>query len=868
MQKLLTLTLLCFTGMHILTAQSSPLDKSITMEPGTYTIEQVLKDISAASDFSFSYSPDQVPLDQRVRIADTEQTVAQVLTSIFKDTNIDYRARGNVVILKKKPGPKANRITLSGKVTDQNSGEPLIGAYVKVADRPYGAVTNPYGFYSLTIPAGDYGLWYSYLGYQSATYRLSLKKDTRLNVELADSLMTLEDVTVTSDPQKNILNPQLGVNNLESQTFSNIAYLFGEVDIISGIRLLPGVSTVGEGASGFNVRGGGIDQNLILLDEAPVYNSAHYFGLFSIFNPDVVKDVKLYKSSLPANYGGAVASVFDVRQKEGNNKKFRLKGGVGIPAVRLTAEGPLIKDRSSFLVGFRSTFVDLSSFTFNDGTLENSEAGFEDFNAKVNYSLNEKNTLYLSAYLGRDEIAMDDGENLQWGNSSATLRWNRILNQRLFANFTGVFSRYDFRVKQLAGGSPLEIAAKISDYHLKADYYYYLSPRHQLDFGGSIVWHDFEPGRYTWNNRTTELDQEQALEASLYVSDEFTLNPKTTLQLGLRYSAFFNVGPGEVFLYQSQLPITTNTIIDTVQYHNLELIKQYHNLEPRISLVHTLNATSSLKFTYNRSAQYTHLMSNTTTSMLTDLWKLSDSYLKPQIGNQIALGYFRNFDQNKIESSVELFYRRVNNVVDFKDGADLALNPAIETELLQGEGRAYGMELFVRKKAGRLTGWVGYTLSRSERRIKGRFPQETINSGSYYPSNYDRTHDFKWINSYQISKRWNLSANFVFSTGRPVTLPDGRYEFEGTIVPDFSSRNQQRVSNYHRLDLSAQLLGKNKKKKRWQGSLTFAIYNVYFHKNVFDYKFEQVPGDPYETRIVESSLIGNAIPSITYNFEF
>jgi len=803
-----------------------------------------------------------------VVISDTEQTVGQVLTNLFKDANIDFRVRGNVIILKKKPNPKENRVTLSGTVTDQNSGEPLIGAYVKVDDQPYGTITNPYGFYSLTLPAGEYDLWYSFLGYQSAEHRLSLVENKRLNVELADSLITLEDVTVTSDPQKNVINPQLGVNNLEGQSFSNIAYLFGEVDIISGIRLLPGVSTIGEGASGFNVRGGGIDQNLILLDEAPVYNSAHYFGLFSIFNPDVVKDVKLYKSSLPANYGGAVASVFDVRQKEGNNKKFRLKGGVGIPAVRLTAEGPLIKDRSSFLVGFRSTFVDLSSFTFSDGTLENSESGFTDFNLKVNYTLNQKNKLYLSAYVGRDEIAVDDGENLQWGNSSATLRWNRIVNQRLFANFTAVLSQYDFRIKQLAGGRPLETAAEISDYHLKADYYYYLSPRHQLDFGGSVIWHNFEPGRYTWNNSTTELDQEQALEASLYISDEFTFSPKTTLQLGLRYSSFFNVGPGDVFLYQPQLPRTTNTIIDTVQYDNLELIKHYHNLEPRISLVHTLNETSSLKFTYNRSAQYTHLMSNTTTSMLTDLWKLSDRYLKPQIGNQVAVGYFRNFDQNRIESSVELFYRRVNNVVDFKNGADLALNPAIETELLQGEGRAYGMELFVRKNTGRFTGWMGYTLSRTERRFQGRFPQETINSGNYYPANYDKTHDFKWINSYQLSKRWSLSANFVFSTGRPVTLPDGRYEFERTMVPDFSSRNQQRVSDYHRLDLSARLLGKNKKKRRWQGSLTFAVYNVYFHKNVFAYRFEQGATDRNETRVVESSLIRNAIPSITYNFEF
>ena len=744
----------------------------------------------------------------------------------------------------------------------------MIGVNIRVKGQRYGAVTNSYGFYSLSLPPDEYSLNYSYLGYQSIKKEVKLKEGLRLNVELPDSLITLEDLTIVSDPDKNVSSTEMGIDQLDAQSIKNIAHLFGEVDILSSIRLFPGVNTIGEGASGFNVRGGSIDQNLILLDEAPVYNSAHYFGLFSVFNPDVVKDVKLYKGGVPANFGGAVASVFDVRQKEGNNKKLHLKGGLGVPALRFTAEGPLIKNRSSFLIGLRSAFIDLSGVTFGDGTLETTQADFSDLNLKVNYTLNPKNKIYLSGYMGRDKNALENGDDLRWGNTTTTFRWNRIMNDRLFVNFTSIYSQYNFEITQLVAGNLFNTKATITDYHQKADFSYFLNPQHQLDFGVSAIWHDFNPGRYSINNTKVALEEEKALETGLYISDEYIINPKITLRYGLRYSRFANVGPRKVFVYEAGLPRSSNTITDTLRFKHGEAIKTYHTIEPRVSFRYALTNHSSLKFTYNRSAQYVHLMSNTTTALLTDIWKLSDRYTKPQRAHQFGLGYFRNFNQNKIESSIEVYYRNVQNLVDFKDGASLILNPALEASLLQGNGRAYGMEFFLRKRTGKFTGWIGYALARSERSIRGSFPEETINDGAYYPSNYDRTHDFKWVNSLQVSKRLTLSANFVYTSGRPITLPDGKYEFENTLVPDFSSRNQQRIPSYHRLDLSAHLVGKNKKKKRWQGSWTFALYNAYFRKNVFSMEFEPDANNRFKTNLNKVSLIRTAIPSVTYNFEF
>ncbi len=863
----IVLVLLACTTVN---AQESVLDRAVNIELQSGSLADFLKEIQKEASVSLSYSQNHIARYQDLQLSSNLGTVRAVLEHLLQETDLDYTVKGRIIIIKKKSRRKPRLATLNGTVREQQSGEVMIGAAIYIPKLQQGTTTNTYGFYSLSVPPGDFEVHYSYLGSKSEVRSISLRDSERLDVELSDSLIVLNTLEVVADPYRNVTNTETGVVTIDAKTLTEIPFLYGEKDVISGVRLLPGLTTVGEGASGFNVRGGDIDQNLLLLDEAPVYNSAHYYGLFSVFNPAAVKSMKLLKGGIPASYGGGSAAVFDIKQREGNTKKFKMTGGLGVPAIRLNLEGPLVKGRSSYLIATRSTFTNLSSLGI--ANFEDSEAGFSDLNVKLNYQLDPKNRLYLSGYLGDDTNEFNDtGNRLQWGNTTATLRWNHTFNHKLFANFTAVYSRYKYQVDLPGAINNLALRSKLLDYIVKADFNYYFRPGLTLDYGVNLVYHRFQPGTITTSSevnpdRSVALPSEKALEVAVYGSLRHQLTDRLKAEYGLRLSSFRNLGPQTVFQYQPGQSRSISTISDTLNFDDGETVKRYQSLEPRLALVYRLDKRRSLKFSYNFNRQYTHLISNSTAAQLTDLWKLSDTHIKPKVTNQFSMGYYWD-PHDDLEFSGEFFYRKFNHLLEYRDNADLVLNPQLETEVVDAAGKSYGMELFLRKTKGALTGWIAYTWSRSKRRTSGAISEDQINNGALFNANFDRPHDLKLLGSYRINHRWHLSASWQVSSGRPVSYPDGSFQFEGIQVPVFSQRNGQRLPAYHRLDISANLKGKNRKNRRWQGSWTFALYNVYGRSNPFSVVFNQNP-DGSGLRIDELSILDSPIPSVTYNFTF
>jgi len=867
-----------------LIGQSSKLDQTIRLDPGNRSIEVILKEIEQQTDLKFSYSSDLIPVQEVVLISSKVQSVAAVLDRIFEGLEVEYEVRGNLILLKKKEKEIVPvKFTVSGIVKEALTGEFLIGANVYIRELQIGVISNLYGFYSLTLPQSEYDINYSYIGFKPKPEKIKLNRNLTLDVHLEVDTSHLAEVVIIPEDEKdkNVTSTVMSAHRMEIKTFGKLPYLYGEVDVIRGIKFLPGVTSIGEGSVGFNVRGGGIDQNLILLDEAPLYNSSHYFGLVSVFNPSAIKSIQLYKGAIPVYYGGAVSSVLDVRQKEGNNKKFGGVGGISTVAARIMVEGPIVKEKASFLVAARTSLGDPTNISLPNTDFGELSAGFFDLNAKFNYTLNKKNKIYVSAYHGRDNQQFITNVENRWGNTAGTIRWNHIFSDRLFSNFTGVVSHYKYEIGNLEGASRDSWEADILNTNFRSDLTYFLNPRHRMDFGMNLLINKYEPGKFRPDslgvgNGAFDLQQENSVEPALYFSDEFRVDRRFTLNYGLRYSFFYNVGEGQVFTYQTGEPMSPETIIDTLNYKNGETIKSYHGPEPRISATYLLTPSSSVKLSYNRLKQYNHLITNTTYSLLTDIWKLSGPHIKPMVGNQIIAGYFRNFQNNRFEASVEAYYKTTQNVLDYKDGADLLLNQTIETELLQGHERAYGVEFLIRKPEGRFAGWASYSLSRAERMISGPSPEETINQGNWYPANHDRTHVFKINGVIQINKLWSFSGYFIYSSGRAISLPDGQFEYEDFIIPTFPDRNQDRLPSNHRLDLSATKMNKKikwkKRKQRYRirkkvGSWTFSLYNVYARENAFSVLFQEAEGST-EPGLVTLPILGTIIPSVTYNFQF
>tara|TARA_R110001592_G_scaffold127450_1_gene339199 strand:- start:14453 stop:16828 length:2376 start_codon:yes stop_codon:yes gene_type:complete len=768
--------------------------------------------------------------------------------------------------------------TYSGYVRDSKTGEELIGVNVVIPSLGEGTSTNLYGYYSLSLKPGIYEVSIQYIGYQTKTMKIDLNKDLKMNIELSENTTELDEVIVTAEKlDQNVSSVEMSVAQLDIKDVKKMPALLGEVDIIRSLTLLPGISTIGEASNGFNVRGGNTDQNLILLDEAPVYNSSHLFGFFSIFNADAVKDVKLYKGGIPSRYGGRLSSVVDVRQKDGNNKEFSGTGGIGLLSSRLLLEGPIQKDKSAFMVAARRSYADIFLALSSDPAISENTLYFYDLNTKLNYIISDKDRLYLSGYFGRDVFEINDLFGFDWGNTSASLRWNHLFSDKLFSNFTLVFTDYTYSLGTADDTEfNFRLQSTIQDYHFKNQYNYYINSKNEIEFGVEGIYYRMKPGQIT-GSVELELQREYAFEPSIYFSQELELGTRWTLQYGLRYSSFYNLGAQTVRSYSNPDLPNSEELIGSQEYKAGEIIEAYNGLEglePRFSANYRIDDERSLKASYNRTRQYIHLISNTSTPTPVDLYRPAGRYIEPATVNQIAAGYFQNFADNRYEVSVEGYYKDFQNIVDYRNGADLIFNETIETEILSGIGRSYGLEFYLRKRKGRLSGWLSYTLSKTELKVENDDPLLAINAGEWYAANYDKRHDISFVLSYQLTKKWDLGMNFTYQTGRAITPPEGRFTFEEYSVPVYRSRNSLRIPDYHRLDLSANYTPQKDPNKKFYSAWSIGIYNVYGRRNAYSIFFEQADAPPgatapsFNTQAVQLSIFGTIIPSVTWNFNF
>lgn len=756
--------------------------------------------------------------------------------------------------------------TISGYITDEN-GEELIGATVFISDLQIGGVTNEYGFYSITITEGEHELIYSYIGFQNHNETINLTENLKKNISLVSTSEEIDEVTITAKRKdENVKAVQMSSVKLQSKEIKKIPALLGETDVIKALQLMPGIQAVGEGFSGFNVRGGSADQNLILLDEATVYNSSHLMGFFSIFNNDVIKEIQLYKGDIPAKYGGRLSSLLEVHMKEGNSKKLSGSGGIGTISSRLTIEAPIIKDKWSFVMSGRRSYADLFLLLSSDEEVRNNQLYFYDLNLKTNYKINAKNRIFVSGYFGRDVFEYSDLFGFDWGNATGTIRWNHLFSEKLFSNFSFISSFYDYKMGDDSSTSGFLWTSDLNDYKVKADFTYFMNPRNKIKYGADVTFHYFNPGYARGTGDSTiyidvQVPTSNALEYAAYISNEHQLTDKLTINYGLRGTIFQNMGESTVYNFDENYNTTDSTVYDQWEIYNT-----FYGLEPRLSLRYLTGKNSSIKASYSRTKQYLHLASNSTAGSPLDVWVPASPNIAPQIANQVSVGYFQNLFDNILETSVEVYYKKMQNQIDFADHAEILLNPELEGEMRIGEAWSYGAEFLIRKQVGKLTGWISYTLSKTERQI----PE--INDGDPYPASYDKPHDIAIVGSYDFNERINFSATWVYSTGSAVTFPTGRFEYNNMIVPIYSDRNSYRMPDYHRLDVSLTIKGRSTKKKteepkKVRSELNISIYNLYNRKNAWMITFTQDSDNPNTTQ-AEKVYLFPMIPSITYNFYF
>jgi hypothetical protein len=770
------------------------------------------------------------------------------------------------------------KFTLSGIITDANSNETLIGVNIIIPELKTGVTTNEYGFYSITLPKGIYAVQISYLGYQNIEESINLNQNIKNNFKLFSNETALKEVIITDNKTKtDIRKPEMSVNKLSISTIKKMPVVLGEVDVLKSILLLPGVTNAGEGASGFNVRGGGADQNLILLDEATIFNSSHVFGFFSVFNPDAIKDLKLYKGGIPARFGGRASSVLDIYQKDGNSKGFHVNGGIGLISSRILVEGPLVKDKGSFLIGGRSSYAHL--FLKLSEEQKNNSAYFYDLNTKLSYKLNPNNNLYLSGYFGRDVFSLNKSFTNIYGNSTLNLRWNHLFSDKLFSNLSLIYSDYYYGLDLDFVGFKWD--SGIKNYNIKYDFKNYISDSFKLNYGVNAIYYNLNPGTIKPSDADSginfdQLDKKYAFESALYINADHEISDKIALSYGLRYSMFYRLGQSTVNIYENDNPVTFNpdlqiyekaTPIGTKFYGKNNAIESFNNLEPRFSFAYQINDDQSVKASYNRMVQYLQLISNTSSPTPLDVWTPSDNFIKPQIADQVALGYFKNFKDGMYSLEVETYYKKVKNRLDYIDGANLIANKAIEQVILNGQLRSYGLEVMLRKNEGRFNGWVSYTLSKSEQQTPGRTAVETgINNGAWYNSVYDKLHNIAITSSYNLNEKWSFGANFALQTGQPVTYPNGQYEYLGINVPSYGLRNENRLPAYHHLDIAATLTPTKNMDRNWKGEWVFSIYNLYNRKNAASINFRQNT-DTGSNEAVKTSIFG-IVPAVSYNFKF
>ncbi len=870
-----------------LTAVTSFSQNKVSLKHDNISLQSILSQIEFQTKYNFVYNNDEIDSNQKYSINVLKKDITLVLDLLFSDTSIQYKFRKNIVILSNRISQNESH-TISGTVKDVTTGETLLGVNVIAVGESKGTTTNEYGFYSLTLPKGKHTLQISYLGYVSKDEILELNDDIKRNFELKPSLNTLDEVVITSDTKNKsqVHNILSGMNKLKVVDIKQLPAFFGEPDINRVILTQPGVSSIGEGTSGFNVRGGNIDQNLVLLDEAPMYVSSHLWGLFSVVNADAIKDMTLYKGSIPARFGGRASSVLDIRQKDGNTKMFKGEGGLGTLFSRITLEGPLVKEKLNFLISGRRSYFDLF-FPIIGGEFEDSKLFFYDLNTKLSWIINENNRLYISGYFGADVMKLketsdvdetSDGLNsdidFKWKNATATLRWNHLFSNKLFMNLSAIYSSYKYTLVSqndnggfVNGAGTFNWNSGIENWIIKPDITYYVNPNTKMRFGINETLYRFTPAKLSSDEpglNPENLDIDKGIEIAPYYEMEKKWD-KLSFNLGIRYSWFGNVGANTVATYNPDFPITTSTITDVKEYKKGEFIKSYSGFEPRFSLKYNINDRKAFKLGYNRNFQYIHLISNTAAALPFDIWKPSGTHIKPLEVNQISGGYAYDTPDKKYNLTVDSYYKTFMNFVEYKNGADLFINENIETQLLPADGYAYGLELGFYKNRGRFTGYFNYTYSVAKRKTTSKFNEENINNGKYYPSNYDRPHLLNVTVNYDLGKKWGLGVFFTYQTGRPNTVPTGRLSFDGNPYLTYSDRNAFRIPDTHRMDISFTYKPTGNINTKWQGSWNFGVYNVYSSPNAFSV-FSTFENNQLKT--FEFSVFGAPIPFIAYNFKF
>jgi len=916
MQKIAFCLVSILLSCQALFAQQTPL---ITGSFSNTSFDEFVKDVELQTHLHFYYDRHQMD-SLRISTTFNNEPVSQVLKTVFEGTNFFFSVYDNSILITKdrklyailppnffnqrteeketgevidlsayenKTKPKKNeeivfkigkptsklegKATLTGIVKDIQSGEAIVSASVVDQSSSTGAMTDPFGRYILTLSKGKHILKVKSLGMKITTRQVQLYSDGNLDIELEEEITPLKEVSIQSDREANVQGLQMGVQKLDIKMMKQIPLGLGETDILKVITTLPGVQTVGEGTLGLNVRGGATSQNLILFNDALIYNPSHFFGFFSTFNPDVVKSVELYKSGMTADYGGRLSSVLDIRSREGSLKKISGSGGISPVAARFTLEGPLVKGKTSFLIGARSTYSDWLMKQINTKSLQNSEASFYDITGNISHKINNNNSIVISGYTSADRFKLNSDTSYQYGNQNASAKWTHVFNPKLFGSIVGGFSQYRYAIL----GNENKVNAfsmnfSVLQLNAKADFNYTLNSKHSITAGASLLQYLLSPGNLQPSGTKSlivpnVLEQEHARESAVYVGDNFDFSPSLSFYFGVRYSHYQYLGAKDVYQYAAGQPRQVTSITDTIQYGSGETIAHYGGLEPRFSARYSISENSSVKFSYNRMRQYIQMLSNTTAVTPTDIWKLSDSYIKPQIGDQFSIGFYKNLKRNLIETSIEAYWKTIQNTVDYKGGAVLLMNHHIETDVLNANGKAYGVEFFIRKSTGKINGWVSYTYSRSFLQTVGLNSSETVNQGKYYPSSYDKPHAFNFIGNYKFSRRFNFSLNTIYSTGRPITLPTGKYNLDGSGRVFYSDRNQYRIPDYFRVDVSINVDGNHKIKKLAHSSWTFAIYNLLGRHNAYSVYFVSQNGviNGYQL-----SIFAQPIPTVTYNFRF
>jgi hypothetical protein len=887
--------------------------------------DEFVKEIEAQSDYHFFY--DKQELDSfRVNIQIAQVTVPQLLKQVFQHSNYFFTIDSfHYVVVSRHPfntqlqpgffkpevigkdssksGPELfeepvarkemlqasienklfvigvkslqpgnGKATLAGYVRDGKNGEPIIGASVYLdTSSSFGVITDQFGYYSLTLPIGRHSLHISSASMKDTRRQIMLYSDGKLNVDMIDQVVSLKTVIVTSEKNSNVKSVMMGVDKLNIKTIKQVATVFGETDILKVVLTLPGVTSVGEASTGFNVRGGSTDQNLILFSDATIYNPSHVFGFFSAFNPDVVKEVELYKSSIPEKYGGRLSSVLDVTGRDGNTKKWSGTGGIGPMTAKLMLEGPIIKDKTSIIFGGRASYSDYLLRFLPKDSYSNSSASFYDLNLHISHTINAKNSIYLTGYYSSDQFRLNSDTTYKYSNANGNIKWKHNFNNKFYGVFTAGLDHYQYSVGSDA--VPLnayKLSFAINQSNFRADFSYSPNYKHLLNFGLNAVYYKLSPGSLEPSGKESlvvpnVVDQEQALESALYLGDKFTVSPKFTIEGGLRYSLYNYLGPHDVYGYAPGQPRTTETIIDTTHYNSGQVVKTYQGPEIRLAMRYNLTDNSSVKLSYNTMRQYIHMLSNTTAISPTDIWKLSDPYIQPQFGQQVSLGYYQSFKSNTIEASVELYYKQSQNYLDYKSGAVLVLNHHIETDVVNTRGKAYGVEFFIKKSTGKLNGWISYTYSRTLLQLDDPLAGETINNGQYYPASYDKPNVFNMIGNYRFSHRYSISLNTIYSTGRPVTMPVGAFYYAGGQRVYYSDRNQYRIPDYFRIDFSVNIDGNHKVNKLYHNSWTIGVYNLTGRQNAYSVYFVEQGGVMKGYKL---SIFDTPIPFITYNFRF